>query len=239
MTPQMYHERGALRESLVTVRALVRLLPCVRATVYTEIILRDEALAADVADMRLLASVLAQMHRQVGLAGHGLAAHRTHVLVLRSDITVRPHVHQQHLFARETLVAELAVMLPLRRHVVRLVQLGVQPQALTIAEGSAANVALKRLVTAVRQQMHLAVALALKTLATYLALVLVIEHVAPLMRDQALPDRGSVTAMIATVTVLSKVLFLVLPQLGGRRETAAAILAHQLIILRARSHLLR
>ena len=96
--------------------------------------------------MRLLAGVLAQVHGQVGLAGHRLAANGAYVLVLGTHVPVRLHVHEQHLLPGETFVTELAVVLPLGRHVVWLVQLGVQPQPLAIAKRGVANLALKGLV---------------------------------------------------------------------------------------------
>lgn len=84
-----------------------------------------------------------------------------------------------------------------------------------------------------RQHVYLAVALALKLLAAHLALILVIGHVAPpLVGDQALPDRGQVTAVVAAETLLlGKVFLLVFIQLQRRREAAAAILADQLLVL--------
>lgn len=73
--------------------------------------------------------------------------------------------------------------------------------------------------------MYLAVALALKVLATYLALVFVrIGRVAPSMDNQALPMRGHVVAIIATITLLV-LLLLVITQLRHRREAVATILA--------------
>lgn len=55
--------------------------------------------------MWLLAGVLAQVHREISFAGYGLAAHRTHILVLRSHVTVGLHVHQQYLLPGEAFVA--------------------------------------------------------------------------------------------------------------------------------------
>lgn len=152
----------------------MRFLAGVGATVHAQIILRDEALAADVTHMWLLAGVLALMHRQIRLAGHDFAAYLAHVFVLRlCGSAMSLHVHQQHLFSGETLAAHLAVVLALRRHVVRLMELRVQSQTLTVAKRGAAIVALVRLVRRVRQQMHLTVTLTLKLFAAHFAFVLV------------------------------------------------------------------
>jgi len=75
-----------------------------RATMHAQIVLRDKAFATNVANMRLLAGMLALMYREISLAGYGLAAYRAYVFILRSRV-VSFHVHQQHLSPRETLVA--------------------------------------------------------------------------------------------------------------------------------------
>lgn len=125
VTPEMHHQCGALGESFLTVRALVRPFTRVRAPVHAQIILRDEPLAAKIAHVRLFAGVLTQMDGQVSFTGHSLAAHRANVFVRRSHVPVGFHVHQQHLLPREAFVTELAMVLPLRRHVVRLMELRV------------------------------------------------------------------------------------------------------------------
>jgi len=78
--------------------------------------------------------------------------------------------------------------------------------------------------------MYLAIALTLELFTTYLALVLVIGYVTPLMSDQAFPVRGHVAATVTAETLLGNVFLLMLIQLRRRREVATAILADQLLI---------
>lgn len=83
----------------------MRFLARVCPTMYAQVVLRDEAFAANIANMWLLAGVLAQMHCEISLARHGLTAHRAHVFILWFHVAVSLHVHQQYLPPRETLVA--------------------------------------------------------------------------------------------------------------------------------------
>lgn len=94
MTPQVYYQRSPLCEPFVAVWTMMRFLASVRTTMHAQIVLRNEALAADIANVWLLASVLAQMHRQVSLAGHRLVTYRACVFALWTDVAVRFHMHQ-------------------------------------------------------------------------------------------------------------------------------------------------
>lgn len=211
--------------------AFVGSLARVGAPMYAQIILRDESFAAEIADVRFLAGVLAQMNGQVRLAGDGLAADRADVLFLRSHVPVGLHVDQQHLFPRETFVAQLAVMLPLRRHVIGLMQLRVQPEALSITEGRVADVALKGFLVRVHVLMLLVAVLRYETRTAHLAFVLVVDVVTFLVSDQALPVIGDETAGLATVRLVRFVFQLMIGQFGRGGETATAVLADQMVVL--------
>lgn len=143
VTPQVYHEGGSLGETFLAVGTFVRPLTGVRAPVDAEIILRDESLAAEIAHVRFLAGVFTQMHGEIRLAGDGFPADGANVFVLRPGVPVSLHMDQQYLPPGESFVAQLAVVLPLRRHVVRLVKLRVQPKSLPVAERRVAYLALK------------------------------------------------------------------------------------------------
>ena len=54
--------------------ALMWFLTRMRATMHAQVVLRNKAFATNVANMRFLAGVLALMHREISLAGYGLAA---------------------------------------------------------------------------------------------------------------------------------------------------------------------
>lgn len=232
VTPKMHHQRGTLGEPFLAVGALVGSFTGVGAPMNTEIILRDEPLAAQIANVWLFAGVFAEMDREVGLAGDRFAAYGAHVLVLRAHVPVCLHVHEQHLLPGETFVAEHAVMFPLRRHVVRLMELAVQPQTLTVTERGVADLALKRfLVFVVHRAMFLVTVPRHETDPADLALVFVLDVVPFLMADQDLTARGHVAARLACVALVRLVLELMLLQRGGGRETATAVFANELILV--------
>lgn len=143
VSAEVDHESSALGESLLAVGALVRSLPGVGSSVDTQVVLGDEALPAVVTNVRLLSSVLPHVDRQVGLAGDGLATNGADVVALLAAVAVGPHVDHQDLLPGEPLVAELAQVLLLGRNVVRLVELGVQSEALLVPECRVAGVALE------------------------------------------------------------------------------------------------
>lgn len=169
------------------------------------------------------------MHGQVSLTRHSLAADRANVFVLGAHVPVGLHVHQQHLLPRETFVAQLAVVLPLWRHVIRLVQLRVQSQTLTIAERSVAYLALERFLVRVRCLVFLVTRRRIETRSANLALVLYI--VLLLMSYQTFFVVHNIVARLANVTLVSFVLSLMLLERGHLRETATAVLAYKLVVL--------
>lgn len=205
---QVDHQSGSLGEPFVTVSALVGSLARVCSPMNAQIILRDERLVAEVADVRLLASVFSHVHREVGLARDRLAADMTDVLVLGPNVAVRSHVHEQHLFPGESFVAQLAVVFLLRRHIVRLVQLGVQPETLSVPKGRVADFTDKRFLFRVDQLVVLIVVSGVESGAAHLALVLVVEIVTPLVAYEIVPVRTAVSAGRAGVQLLALLLAL-------------------------------
>lgn len=187
VTSEMHHESGSLREPLVAVGTFMRPFAGVRAPVDAKVILRNETFTAQVAHVWFLAGVLAKMNGQVGLAGDGFPADGAYVLVLGANVPVSFHVHQEYLLPGETFVTELAVVLPLRRHVARLVQLRVQPQTLAVPERGVANLALERLLVGMLGiQVFLVTVTGEKARAAYLALIFVLVVVQFLTVDQGL-----------------------------------------------------
>lgn len=199
MTPGVNHQGCSLRKFFFAVRALVGLLTRVSSTMDAKIVLRNESLVANVANMRLFAGVLSHVDGQVGFARNGLTTNMADVLVLGNHVPVCLHVHREHLFSAKSLVAELAAVFLLRYHVVGLMKLGVQPQTLPVTKGSLTSLALEGSILRMHQLMFLPVLELVETLATSVTLMLEDFVVPSLMTHQVLFELTSEGAHITCV----------------------------------------
>lgn len=169
------------------------------------------------------------MDVEIGLAGHGLGANLTDVLALWPRRSVRLHVHQQHLLPREPFVAQLASVLLGWWHVVRLMKLRVQSQALAIPESGVADFTNEWLLSGVRQLMLLVACPRVESSCAYLTVVRVVEIVQSLMIFQILTMHTGKAACITDVHFNTGMGLQVFPQRDCRVVAATALVTSESI----------
>lgn len=173
-----------------------------RPSVYLQILLGDECLTADVANVGLFTCVGPNMNLKVVFTRHRLAAEIADALTFPS---VRLHMRHKNLFPGVTFVTDLALVGFWRRLVIRIVLALVDCQSVTVSVRKATNVALERFLTGVTMFMFLELRIRIETFLANVTLKFVLVQVALAVVDQVCPLYTRVATYVADVVLFAGV----------------------------------